>query len=70
MNVQDLAAIPVIEQVLAMRFDPLQTGAVELFGAVLETALGRQHVQRLPAESLPVVAGDAVDRVTFGHAPS
>ena len=67
-DVPDETVGPPVEQVLAVRLDALQLDAVDERGVGGEATLRRRHRERPGAdEQLGVVAGEAVDRVTFGH---
>jgi len=66
-DVEHLARGPLVEEVLAVGIDPLEHGPVDPPGGVDGAALRRRHPQRAPTEATAVVAGDQVERVSFGQ---
>ena len=67
MDVADLAGRPPVEQVLAVGLDTFEHGPVDAIGIGGEAALRARHANGASGEQLAVIAGDAVDRVAFGH---
>jgi hypothetical protein len=67
-DVQHLARVEVHELVLPVGLDAHRDAAVDAGGAVGEAALGRRRPDGTAGEVPGVVAGEAVDRVSLGHA--
>ena len=68
MDVQDRRALPVVEEMFAMRLDLLEDVPVERRGDVGLPALGRGHADRVADQSRGVIQREAMNGVALGHA--
>ena len=67
MDVQQGRGAPAVEEMFPIGVDVLETVPVERSRESRVPALGRPDVQDVPGQGLRVLAGETVDRVTFGH---
>jgi hypothetical protein len=65
--VDDEAAAPVMEEVLAPGLRALEPPPVEAFRLPRKAALRRAHANAAAAEVPRMDAGQTMDRVSFGH---
>ncbi len=63
----DLAGRPLVEQVLAVRLDPFEHGAVDALGSGGEPSLRARHAYGSAREEPTVVPSDAMDGVALRH---
>ncbi len=70
MDVEDLTALPPLEQVLAPRLDIVQPAPVEGHRRRGEAALHHVGGQTVPGQLPALLEGVAVDGVAFGHGGS
>ena len=67
MHVKHHPTLPVVEEMLAERFDIFEDSPVEARCPATESTLRRERVHRTAAERVAVASGDTVSRVSFGH---